>query len=93
MEAIKMKEQILLGKWSEEKLNDLLREASSINGPGKRIDFLSGQFLDTKYQESTLIGNADTAEVFVINLEGFDCFTFLDYIEAMRRSVSFRNLR
>ena len=88
-----MKEQILSGKWSEEKLNDLLREASSINGPGKRIDFLSGQFLDTKYQESTLIGNADTEEVFVINLEGLDCFTFLDYIEAMRKSVSFSEFR
>ena len=84
-----MKEQILSGKWSEEELNDLLREASSIIGPGKRIDFLSGQFLGTKYQESTLIGNADTAEVLVVNLESLDCFTFLDYIEAMRRSASF----
>jgi hypothetical protein len=93
MEALKMMEQLLLGKWSEEKLNDLLREASSITGPGKKIDFLSGQFLDTKYEGSTLIGDADTAEVFVINLEGLDCFTFLDYIEAMRRSVSFSEFK
>jgi hypothetical protein len=31
----------------------------------------------------------NTPEVFVINLAGIDCFTFLDYVEAMRRSGSF----
>ncbi len=37
------------------------------------------------------------AEVFVVNLSGVDCFTFVDYIEAMRLSDSFggflKNLR
>jgi hypothetical protein len=93
MEALKMKEQILLGKWSEDKLDDLLREASSITDPGKRIDFISGQFLNIKYQESTLIGDMDTPEVFVINLEGLDCFTYLDYVEALRRSGSFSHFK
>jgi hypothetical protein len=60
-----------------------------INDAGLRIDYLSGQFLGTPYQESTLIGDINTPEVFVINLEAVDCFTFLDYIESMRRSVSF----
>jgi hypothetical protein len=60
---------------------------------GLRVDYLSRQFLGTPYQESTLIGDINTPEVFVINLEAVDCFTFLDYIESMRRSVSFDEFR
>ena len=83
------KELIPLGKWTSEKLDAILHESSKINDAGLRIDFLSKQFLGTPYQESTLIGDINTPEVFVINLEGVDCFTFLDYIESMRRSFSF----
>ena len=35
-----MKEQTNLGKWTQEALDILLRESSSINDAGKRIDFL-----------------------------------------------------
>jgi hypothetical protein len=84
-----LKEQILLGKWTEEKLNELLNESSVISNSGSRIDFLSRKFLDIEYRESTLIGDVNTSEIFVINLEGVDCFTFLDYIEGMRISRSF----
>jgi hypothetical protein len=88
-----MKEQINLGKWTEEGLGLLLKEASGISGPGNRIAFLSGHFLKTMYKESTLIGAANNPEIFVINLEAVDCFTFLDYIEAMRVSDSFAGFR
>jgi len=53
------------------------------------MDFLSGKFLGIDYAESTLIGDKDNPEVFVINLEGVDCFTFVEYVEAMRLSNSF----
>jgi len=90
-------ETIILGKWTKEELNSLLYESSQINDVGKRIEFLSGQFMDLDYKESTLIGDMNTPEVFVINLEGVDCFTYIDYIEAMRLSRSFskfkKNLR
>jgi hypothetical protein len=82
------KEFILLGKWTSEKLDAILHESSKINDAGLRIDYLSKQFLGTPYQESTLVGDINTPEVFVINLEGVDCFTLLDYIESMRRSFS-----
>jgi len=36
-----------------------------------------------------LSGTSNTAEVFAVNLSGVDCFTFIDYIEAMRLSDSF----
>src|SRR4030065_1517658 len=82
------KEFILLGKWTSEKLDAILHESSKINDAGLRIDYLSKQLLGTPYQESTLVGDINTPEVFVINLEGVDCFTLLDYIESMRRSFS-----
>jgi hypothetical protein len=82
-------ETILLGTWSEEKFDGLIAEASKTKNIGERIAFLSGQFLGTPYKESTLIGNATAPEILVINIEAFDCFTFLDCIEAMRLSRSF----
>lgn len=89
MHSFPDEEVILLGKWTAERLNILLYESSEINDRGTRIDYLSKQFLGILYQESTLIGDINTHEVFVINLEAVDCSTFLDYIESMQRSVSF----
>lgn len=82
-------ELIITGQWPIEALDALIRRAASISDAGERIEFLSRQFLGTDYQESTLIGSEKTDEVFVINLAEMDCFTFLDYVEAMRLSSSF----
>src|SRR4030065_1326161 len=87
------KEFILLGKWTSEKLDAILHESSKINDAGLRIDFLSKQFLGTPYKELSLVGDINIPEVFVINLEGVDCFTLLDYVESMRRSFSFEEFR
>ena len=87
------KELILLGKWTSEKLDAILHESFKINDAGLRIDYLSKQFLGTPYKELSLIGDINTPEVFVINLEGVDCFTLLDYVESMRRSFSFNEFR
>jgi hypothetical protein len=84
---------IISGKFSQRELDNVMSESSKINDIGARIDFLSGKFLDVKYKESTLIGNIAIPEVFVINLQGVDCFTFIDYIEAMRLSVSFSEFK
>lgn len=83
------KEVVLLSRWTEESLDAFLREASGIRDSGERIVFLSRQFLGIDYRESTLAGNSVTPEALVINLEAVDCFTFIDYIEAMRLSASF----
>jgi hypothetical protein len=88
-----MRERIILGRWTKEELDDLLKESSALNDIGRKIDFLSRQFLGVEYKGSTLIGSAETPEVFVIDLEGVDCFTFIDYIEAMRVSRSFAGFR
>ena len=88
-----MNEQTILGKWTSGSLDLLFKEAADIPHTGKRIDFLSGHFLGTRYKEATLSGDADTQEIFVINLDTVDCLTFIEYIEAMRRSVSFEGFR
>jgi N-acetylmuramoyl-L-alanine amidase-like protein len=87
------KENILLGRWTRRNLDEALRSASAIKQTGKRIEFLSRQFLWTPYEESTLIGGPDTPEIFTLNLEGVDCFTFLDYVEALRLSKSFSEFK
>jgi hypothetical protein len=84
-----MEELIKLGTWSEEKLDRILRETWRLSDPSNKIAFLSKEFLETPYNASTLIGNGETSEVFVINLEHVDCFTYLDYVEAMRLSQSY----
>ncbi|HAG51265.1 MAG TPA: DUF1460 domain-containing protein [Deltaproteobacteria bacterium] len=90
MDALKDKNNlIILGRWTKEELDRILQEASGINDAGERIEFISGKFLSVDYKESTLIGDKSTPEVFVINLEGVDCMTFVEYVEAMRLSNSF----
>jgi len=78
-----------LGRFSEDGLDRIIRKGSEIMDIARRIDFLSTQFLDIDYAESTLIGDKDTPEVFVINLREVDCLTFVEYIESMRLSASF----
>ena len=87
------KEHIVLGRFSPDVLDGILAEAFAIADAGQRIAFLSNTFLGLEYQESTLIGGEHAPEVFVINLQGVDCLTFIEYIEAMRLSQSFSEFR
>jgi hypothetical protein len=97
MSLSEVKMYIDLGRWTEVQLDKLILEASLIKDSGQRIKFLSEFFIGLEYKESTLIGDSSAAEVFAVNLSGVDCFTFVDYIEAMRLSDSFvsflRNLQ
>jgi len=83
------KARITLGAWSQARIDKLLVQASRIDDAGSRIAFLSRHFLDTPYGESTLIGSNRAPEELVVNLTALDCFTFIDYIEAMRLASSF----
>lgn len=89
MKSKDMKEEIKLGKWDQNMLENLMKKASQINRIGRKIDFISRQFLGTQYSESTLIGSEKTREVLVVNLSGVDCFTFIDYVEALLLSNSY----
>ncbi|KMQ82290.1 lipoprotein [Lasius niger] len=52
---------------------------------------LSAPFLGVPYRAHTLIGSKHTPERLVVDLQGMDCFTFLDYVEALHRSHSERD--
>lgn len=84
---------IRLGKWTERELDRILTESCRIHDIGERIELLSRHFLDTPYAESTLIGDKNTPETLIINFEGVDCLTFIEYIEAMRLSNSFEGFK
>ncbi|WP_240630691.1 DUF1460 domain-containing protein [Mycolicibacterium sp. GF69] len=43
-------------------------------------------FLGTPYGADTLVGSADQPEKLVVELERVDCFTFADYVEALKRA-------
>jgi hypothetical protein len=86
-------EKLLLGRWNEQGLDRMLTAARGIESTGRRIEFLSRQFLDVPYKESTLTGTEHTPEMFFINLDAVDCFTYLDYVEAMRRSNNFATFK
>jgi hypothetical protein len=77
-----------LGKWTQERLEKIIAKAAEFRLAGRKIDFISRQFLGMHYREGTLIGNEKTSEVFVVDLSGVDCFTFIDYVEALRLSDS-----
>ncbi|HML93923.1 MAG TPA: DUF1460 domain-containing protein [Thermodesulfobacteriota bacterium] len=82
-------EIIKLGKWTEPGLETLMTESASAGGIGERIGFISAEFLGTPYVADTLTGSVNTPEVFTIDLEGMDCFTYVDYVEALSLSDSF----
>ncbi|MGK2908118.1 MAG: N-acetylmuramoyl-L-alanine amidase-like domain-containing protein [Desulfuromonadales bacterium] len=47
---------------------------------------ISSHFINAPYAANTLIGGPQEAEQLVLDLTAFDCFTFLDVVEALRRS-------
>ena len=53
---------------------------------GEVISQVSSDFLGTPYQENTLIGDSNTTEALVVNFNSVDCFTLIDYVEALTRS-------
>lgn len=76
------------GRWSRTELVEIITSAKLSTTPGEQIVSLSSHFIDTPYAANTLVGDPQTAEQLIINLDGFDCFTFLDVIEALRRAYN-----
>lgn len=49
-------------------------------------ELVSRQFLGTPYGANTLVGSADKPEELVVELQKVDCFTYADYVEALKRA-------
>ena len=84
---------IALGKWTVDAIDRLLRNASMIKNHGKRIGLISEYLLGIPYRKNTLNSVEGSREVLVIDLSAMDCFTFIDYVEAMCLSTSFDDFR
>ncbi len=85
-------DMINLGRWSEVDLSKIISSANLIESPGAQVVMLSNLFVDTSYAENTLVGGPHKVEQLVLNLDGFDCFTFLDVVESLRRASDSENL-
>jgi Protein of unknown function (DUF1460) len=71
---------------SRRRVDQLLSETKGESSAGSRIVLLSRRFLGHAYQPNPLIGSATTPEVFVANLDGFDCVTYIETVLALARS-------
>ena len=78
-----------LGKFSERKINKILKEASKLKTREEKIKFISSKFLNLPYKPIKL-GFKTDEEFFVVQLEGVDCMTFVEYVECMVNSTNFQ---
>ncbi len=79
--------QVEVGFWTDAELTQVITSANQTIRPGEQIVRISEHFINTPYVANTLVGSPQEAEQLVINLTAFDCFTFLDVVEALRRST------
>ena len=79
---------VRISSQSEQILQTLLtvRNNASSAGLSERSDIVSRQFLGVPYGANTLIGSANEPEQLVVELQKVDCFTYADYVEALKRA-------
>jgi membrane-bound lytic murein transglycosylase B len=79
---------VRISSQSEQILRTLLtvRNNASRAGLSERSEAVSRQFLGVSYGADTLIGSADDPEQLVVELQKVDCFTYADYVEALKRA-------
>ncbi|MGE2836280.1 DUF1460 domain-containing protein [Mycobacterium sp. SMC-4] len=59
--------------------------ATMLASDAKDAEAVSAQFLGTPYAANTLVGSATEPEQLVVELQRVDCFTYADYVEALKR--------
>lgn len=82
---------IEIDKKTEQELDKIISTKVIPNQHAERsflLNEISASFLDTTYQANTLIGSPIIPEDLVVNFNGVDCFTLLDYIQAISHSTS-----
>ncbi|MGE2717749.1 DUF1460 domain-containing protein [Mycolicibacterium litorale] len=73
---------------SEQILQKLLaaRNGAAREEHSSKADTVSRQFLGVPYRANTLVGAVNRPEELVVDLEAVDCFTYADYVEALKRA-------
>ncbi|MCS7163926.1 MAG: DUF1460 domain-containing protein [Thermodesulfovibrio sp.] len=56
-----------------------------------KITEISKYFLGIPYKKNSLIGSVSEKEQLIIDFEGVDCMTFIEYIEALRSSNTYQS--
>ena len=74
---------LLISGESEQILQSMLDAGSDRSAAA-----VSGRFLGTPYGANTLVGSAEVPEELVVDLQQVDCFTYADYVEALKRAGS-----
>ena len=79
---------VRISSQSEQILQTLLavRNNASSAGLSERSEIVSRQFLGVPYGANTLIGSTNEPEQLVVELQKVDCFTYADYVEALKRA-------
>lgn len=81
---------VTMDDYTVNKLQAILALHKALPGldKGQTIELFSQPFLGTPYVANRLIGSAKTPEQLVIDFGALDCFTYLDYVEALRTATS-----
>lgn len=81
--------KVEMDAYTAEKLSDLLkvRQRAAADDMDQLSEQLSREFMHTPYAANLLQGSATLAEKLVVDFRGLDCFTYLDYVEALRKST------
>ena len=69
-------------------VGELFRAKAESDIAAFQVAAISARFLGTQYQADTIGGGPEQTEALTAKLDGVDCFTLLDYVEAVRRSAS-----
>nr|WP_242689356.1 DUF1460 domain-containing protein [Photorhabdus cinerea] len=78
-----------IDSYTSKKINEIIEnqvKPGNKDNPGEIIKNVSYQLLGTPYAANKLIGSPTEPEKLVIDFNGLDCFTFLDYVESLRKS-------
>lgn len=81
---------IVMNNNAKEKVNNIIENdviPNKFKSRGELIDQVSYQFLGTPYLANTLIGSPSEQEILVINFDGVDCFTYIDYVMALTKAI------
>lgn len=85
------KYKIVIDGYSARKVDEIIQGEVLPNAKanqGDLIGLVSSTFLQTPYQADTLFGSQSTPEQLVVNFRGVDCFTLVDYVQALTKSNS-----
>ena len=86
-------EFIDLGNFTQQSIDQIIDSSNELTSEDTKIEKISGNFLNVPYLGHTLIGSNTKQEILTINLSGMDCFTYIDYVEAIRNSSDFGSFK